>query len=204
MKPVTSQDTKWTRLQITQGPKHQHIKLRGLGCLPTRSTQPERYSRSPGQHDLSVQIRRLKRPLWQKFDYQSCAPRRYLRFGHVEGPIRISELGDMAPKISATQSVWIRTNYIPRPIWSSYLRFQGKKWIPKLNIILRHTTCTPNLHYLESGRGRYGAGKEGLRIRKIWMRLILWKPSLLLSEEDLVQGKVEHAPMHPKDINTIP
>jgi hypothetical protein len=43
-----------------------------------------------------------------------------------------------------------------------------------------HTTWTQNLHYLESGRGRYGTGKEGLQIRKIW--LILWKPSLLLSQ----------------------
>jgi hypothetical protein len=31
-----------------------------------RSTQLERYSRSPGQHDLSVQTRRLKRPLMAK------------------------------------------------------------------------------------------------------------------------------------------
>jgi hypothetical protein len=31
--------------------------------------------------------------------------------------------------------------------------------------------------------GRYCAGKEGLRIRKIWTRLILWKPSSLLSQE---------------------
>jgi hypothetical protein len=47
---------------MAQGPKHQHVKLWGLGCLPTRSTQPERYSRSPGQHNLSVQIWRLKWP----------------------------------------------------------------------------------------------------------------------------------------------
>jgi hypothetical protein len=66
MKPVTSQDTKWTRLQTTQGPNHQHVKLRGLGCFTMRSTQPERYSRSPGHHDLSVQIRRLKWPLMAK------------------------------------------------------------------------------------------------------------------------------------------
>jgi hypothetical protein len=32
------------------------------------------------------------------------------------------------------------------------------------------------------GRGRYCAGKEGMRIRKIWTRLILWKPSSLLSQ----------------------
>jgi hypothetical protein len=43
-----------------------------------------------------------------------------------------------------------------------------------------HTTMTPNLHYLVSGHVRYGAGKEGLRIKKIWTRLILWKPSPLL------------------------
>jgi hypothetical protein len=66
MKPVTIQDTKWTRLQTTQGPKHQHAKLRGLECLPTRSTQPERYSRNWEQHDLSVQIWRLKRSLMAK------------------------------------------------------------------------------------------------------------------------------------------
>jgi hypothetical protein len=66
MKPVTCQDTKWTRFQTTQGPKHQHVKLRVLRCLPIRSTQPERYSRSPGRHDLLVQIRRLKRPLVAK------------------------------------------------------------------------------------------------------------------------------------------
>jgi hypothetical protein len=41
---------------------------------------------------------------------------------------------------------------------------------------------TLNLHYLESGRGRYGIGKAGLQKRKVWTRLILWKPSLLLSQ----------------------
>jgi hypothetical protein len=76
----------------------------------------------------------------------------------------------------------IRTDYLPRPIWRSYLCFQRNKCIPKLEEILCHTTRTPNLHYLESGRGRYGADNEGLRIRKIWTRLILWKPSSLLSQ----------------------
>jgi hypothetical protein len=52
----------------------------------------------------------------------------------------------------------------------------------KVNIILLHTTWTSNLHYLEFERGRYGAVKEGVRIRKIWTRLILWKLSLLLSQ----------------------
>jgi hypothetical protein len=66
MKPVTSQNTWWTWLQMDQGPKHQHVKLKGLGGLPTRSTQPERYSCSPEQHHLLVQILRLKRPLMAK------------------------------------------------------------------------------------------------------------------------------------------
>jgi hypothetical protein len=69
-----------------------------------KTTQPERYSRSRGQHDLSVQIRRIKTPR-QKFDYQSCGPRRYLQFGHVEGPIRVEKQGDMTPEISVAQSV---------------------------------------------------------------------------------------------------
>jgi hypothetical protein len=38
----------------------------GLGGLPMRSTQPERYSRSPRQRDLSVQIRGPKWPLIAK------------------------------------------------------------------------------------------------------------------------------------------
>jgi hypothetical protein len=66
VKPVTSQDTKWTRLQTTQGLKHQYVKLRRLGGLPIRCTQPERYSRNPRHHDLSVQIQRHKWPLMEK------------------------------------------------------------------------------------------------------------------------------------------
>jgi hypothetical protein len=100
----------------------------------------------------------------------------------------------MAPESLRSQSE-IRTDYLPRPIWRSYIRFQGKKWIPKLKIISWHTNWTPNLHYLESGHGRYGAGNEGLRIRKIWTRLILWKPSLLLSQ-GISRGRQGGA--HPK------
>jgi hypothetical protein len=66
MRPVTSQDTWWIWLQMDQGPMHQHVKLHGLGGLLTRSTQPERDSRSPEHHDLSVQIRRLKRHIMAK------------------------------------------------------------------------------------------------------------------------------------------
>jgi hypothetical protein len=37
--------------------------------------------------------------------YQSCGPRQYLQFGHVEGPIRVIELGDMTPEIPVVQPV---------------------------------------------------------------------------------------------------
>jgi hypothetical protein len=47
-----------------------------------------------------------------------------------------------------------------------------------------------------SGRGIYGTGKERLRIRKIWMRLILWKPSLLLSQGG---SRARQGGAHPKE-----
>jgi hypothetical protein len=81
----------------------------------------------------------------------------------------------MAPEIPTAGQFEIRTDYLPRPIWRSYLRSKSKE-------ISCHTTRTPNLHYLGSLCGIYGAGKEGLRIRKIWTRLILWKPSSLFSQ----------------------
>jgi hypothetical protein len=63
---------------------------------------------------------------------------------------------------------------------------------------------TPNLHYLESGRGRYGASKKGLRIWKIWTRLILWKPSSLLFEGRSRARQDGARPKAPKGINTTP
>jgi hypothetical protein len=45
------------------------------------------------------------------------------------------------------------------------------------------------------GRHRYGAGKEGLRIRKIWTSLILWKPSFLLSQG---RSRARQGGAHPK------
>ena len=65
-----------------------------------RLTQPERNSRK--QHNLSVRIQRLKRPLMEKrlntkvVGLDECL--------HMEGPIRVKELGDMAPEISAAQT----------------------------------------------------------------------------------------------------
>jgi hypothetical protein len=100
----------------------------------------------------------------------------------MEGPIQVKELGDMAAEIPVVHVSPKSDRLSSNAVWGSYLRFQGKPWIPKLDIIPWHTTWTPNLHYLESERGRYGACKEGLWIRKIWTRLSLWKPCSLLSQ----------------------
>jgi hypothetical protein len=48
---------------------------------------------------------------------------------------------------------------------------------------------------LEFGRERYDVGKEGLRNRNIWARLILWKLSLLLSQE---RSRGREGRAHPK------
>ena len=51
---------------------------------------------------------------------------------------------------------------------------------------------------------RKNVRKERLRIRKVWTRLSLWKPSSLPSQGRFRQGKGEHAPRLPNDINTTP
>jgi hypothetical protein len=35
----------------------------------------------------------------------------------MEGPIRVKELGDMAPEMPATQTVQNQTDYLPRLFW---------------------------------------------------------------------------------------
>jgi hypothetical protein len=182
MKLVTSQDTKWTRLQTTQGLKHQHAKLWGLGCLPTRLTQPERYSHSSRQHDLSVQIRRLKQPLMEKVWlpklWASTIPLIWT-CGRSNSDKEARRYGPRNPccAVSPKSEQIIFRGRFGDLIFVSKERNEYQSWR-----ISWRTTWTPNLHYLESERGRYDAGKEGLWIRKIWTRLILWKPSLLLSQ----------------------
>jgi hypothetical protein len=60
--------------------------------------------------------------------------------------------------------------------------FPRKQWIPKMEEISFHTTRTQNLYYFESERGRYDVGKVGLQNKKVCTRLILWKPSSILSQ----------------------
>jgi hypothetical protein len=154
MKPDTSQDMKWTRLLMNQGPKHQHVILRGLGGLLTRSTQPERYSRSPEHHDLSVQIQRLKQPLMAKvwlpklWAFTIASISTYGRPNYVQGAMRYGPRNASCADKSEIRQIIFRGCF---GILSSFPR---KQWIPKLKIILWHTTKTPNLHYLESKHGR--------------------------------------------------
>jgi hypothetical protein len=108
------------------------------------------------------------------------------------------------PKYLLRRQVPNQTDYILRLFWGSYLRFQGNQWIPNLEIICGtqpgHRICiiwcpkvgdmAPTREDCESGKsGRYwGYGNQ-----------VPFSP-----KEDLVQGRLEHAPRLPKGINTTP
>jgi hypothetical protein len=88
-------------------------------------------------------------------------------------------------------------SYLQRLFWGCYLRFQGKQWILKLKIISWHTTWCPYVGYMAPTRKGCELGKSGWG----WFygNQVCFSP-----KEDLVQGKVGHAPRHPKGINTTP
>jgi hypothetical protein len=89
----------------------------------------------------------------------------------VEGPIRIREVRDIAPEIPVAQSVRNHNRLSSKTdleILSSFLKEEMNTNVE--DNFAAHNLDT-ELHYLESGRGRYGAFKEGLRIRKIWLIL---------------------------------
>jgi hypothetical protein len=178
MKRVTSQDTKWTRLQTTQGPKHKHAKLRGLRCLPTRSTQPERYSRSPGQHDLSVQIRRLKWPLmakvWLPKFWASTIPSIWT-CGRPKSDKGARKYSPRNPCCAVSP----KSEQIIFPGRFGNLIFVFDCDVGDMTLATKD--C-------ESGKSGWFYGNQ-----------VCFSP-----KEDLVQGKVEHAQRHPKDIKTTP
>jgi hypothetical protein len=182
MKPFTSQDTWWTWLQMDQGSKHRHVKLHGLGGLPTRSTQPERCSHSPEQHDLSVQIHRLKQPpmekVWLPKLWASTIPSiwTYGRPNLGQGSRRYG------PQNASCADKFVIKQIIFRGYFWILSSFSRKAMSTEVGSNFVAHNLDTNLHYLESGCGRYGAGKEGLQIKKIWTRLSLWKPSWLLSQ----------------------
>jgi hypothetical protein len=71
----------------------------------------------------------------------------------VEGPIRIRELGDIAPEIPAAQSVQNQNRLSSKAdleILSSFLR---KEMNTKVEDNFVAHNLTPNLHYLESDVG---------------------------------------------------
>jgi hypothetical protein len=83
----------------------------------------------------------------------------------------------MALEIPAVQSVRNQNKLSSKADLEILSSFSRKE----MNTKVENNFVAQNLDTdLESVRGRYGAGKEGLRIRKIWTRQILWKPSLLL------------------------
>jgi hypothetical protein len=88
----------------------------------------------------------------------------------------------MAPEIPDAQSVRNQNKLSSKADLEILSSFSRKT----MNIKVEDNFVAHNLDtefaFSEFGCGRYGAGNEGLRIRKIWTRLILWKPSLLLSE----------------------
>jgi hypothetical protein len=88
----------------------------------------------------------------------------------------------MAPQIPAVQLVRNQKRLSSKADLEILSSFPRKEMNTLVEDNFMSHNWTPNLHYLESVRGRYGAGKEGLRFRKIWTRLILWKPSLLLTQ----------------------
>jgi hypothetical protein len=197
MKPVTSQDTKWTRLQTTQGPKHQHAKLRGLGCLPMRSTQPRDILGAHG-------IRRLKRPLmakvWLLKLWASTIPSIWTcgRPYSNKGARRYGPRNPCCAVSPKSEPIIFQGRF------GSYLRFQGKKRIPKMKIISWHTTWTPIWNIWSPDVGDMAPARKDCESGKSGRGWFYGNQVCLSPKEDLMQGKVEHAPRHPKDINTTP
>jgi hypothetical protein len=98
----------------------------------------------------------------------------------MEGQIRIRELGDIALEIPAAQSVRNQNRLSSKADLEILSLFLRKEMNTKVeDNFVAHNVDT-EFALFGVPRGRYGAVKEGLQIRKIW--LILWKPSLLFSQ----------------------
>jgi hypothetical protein len=122
----------------------------------------------------------------------------------VEGPIWIRELGDMPPEIPAAQSVRNQNRLSSKADLEILSSFPRKEMNTKVedNFVAHNLNTEFALFGVQTWR--YGAGKERMQIRKIWTMLILWKPSLLVSQGVSRARQVEHATSHLKDINTTP
>jgi hypothetical protein len=205
MNPFTSQDMKWTWLQMIQEPKHQHVKLQGLGCLPTRSTHPERYSRNPRQHDLSVQIQRLKCPFIEKVwlpklwastmpSIWTCGRPNSDKGARRYGPRNPFCVVSPKPVQIIFQGRFGDLIFVSKEIneyqhWRKFRAIQPGHWVCII--------WSPDVGDMVPARKGCESGKSGWG----WFygNQVPFSP-----KEDLVQGKVEHAPTLPKGINTPP
>jgi hypothetical protein len=100
----------------------------------------------------------------------------------VEGPIRIRELRDMAPEIPTAQSVRNENRLSSKTDLEILSSFFRKEMNTKVEDNFMAHNLDTEFALLGLQTWEIWHQKEGLRIRKIWMRLILWKPSLLLSQ----------------------
>jgi hypothetical protein len=199
MKPVTSQDMKCTRLQMIQGPKHQHVKLRELECLPTRSTQPERYSRNPGQHDLSVQIQRLKCPLmakvWLPKLWASTIPLIWIcgRPNSDKGARRYDPRNPCCTVSPKSEHIIFQGRF-GDIIFVFKERNEYQSWRTFRAIQPGHRICIIWSPYV----GDMMPARKGCASRKSGRGWFYGNQVPFSPKEDIVQGKVEHAPRLPK------
>jgi hypothetical protein len=180
-------------------------KTPGTWCLPARSTQPERYSRSPGQHDFSVQIRRLKRPLmkkvWLQKLWDSMIPSIWT-CGRLNSGQRARSYDprNLCCAVSPKLEQIIFQDRFGDLIFVFKESSEYQSWRKFRAIQPGHQMCiiwSPDVGDMVPARKGCESGKSG----GDWFygNQVPFSP-----KEDLVQGKVENAPRLPKGVNTTP
>jgi hypothetical protein len=147
-----------------------------------RSTQLERYSRSPGQHDLSVQTRRLKRPLMAKV----WLPKLWASTIPSICTCGRSNSGQVARTYGPGDASYADKSEIRQIMFQGCFRILSSFPRKPINTKVGDNFVAHNMDTEFALFGvrtwEYGVSKEGLWIREIWTRLILWKSSSLLSQ----------------------
>jgi hypothetical protein len=122
----------------------------------------------------------------------------------MEGPIRVKELGDMAPEMPAMQTSLKLDRLSSDAVWGILSSFLRKVMNTKVeDNFMAHNLDTEFALFgvctwdMAPARNGYESGKSGRG--SFYGNQVCFFP-----KEDLVQGKVEHAPRHPKGINTTP
>jgi hypothetical protein len=122
----------------------------------------------------------------------------------VEGSIRIRELGDMAPEIPVAQSVRNENRLSSKADLEILSSFPRKEINTKVeDNFVAHNLDTEfalfEVRTWEIWRRQGRATNQENLDEADFMEKVCFSP-----KEDLVQGKVEHIPRHPKDINKTP